>query len=184
MKNICSKCGKPASIHYKKTVNGKSVEYFLCTECAESGKYIKKEEFAPLFSNDIGDIAGAGFFSDSFFSPFSIFGDIFPQSFALPEDEKCPLCQKSVSEIKKDGIFGCGECYSRFAEKSGLSKIMPAPYKGGRSNAGNIKKSGEKPQESREDKIKRLRAELKNAVEKENYERAAVLRDEIRGLEA
>ncbi|HBE15298.1 MAG TPA: hypothetical protein DCY72_03510, partial [Ruminococcaceae bacterium] len=36
---------------------------------------------------------------------------------------------------------------------------------------------------SSEDKISALRAELKEAIEKENFERAAQLRDEIKGLE-
>ena len=36
---------------------------------------------------------------------------------------------------------------------------------------------------SAEDKIKALRDELKQAIENENFERAAQLRDEIKGLE-
>lgn len=217
MKHQCNNCGKPASIHFKKTVNGKTAEYYLCTECAESGKY--NDEIKPLFSSDIfGDpFFGDPFFGDDFFKPFGIFGDLFPKALAVCEDEKCSLCGKHISEIKKDGIFGCSECYKKFGERAGLKKLMPKAFGEHKNSIGGKSKEAEasannsakanankepsaninaeanankeanavrENMQSKGEKIKNLRAELKSEVEKENYERAAFLRDEIRRLEA
>ncbi len=87
---LCSKCGKKqATVHYKKIVNGKLTELYLCPDCA-------------------GDIQGFGL---NDFLP-NIFGHVI-----TPKSETvCKNCGMSLSRLSKGGKLGCSRCYSEFEE--------------------------------------------------------------------
>ena len=93
---------------------------------------------------------------------------------------KCPVCGFSQSEFKKTGRLGCSACYETFAE--GLNALLKAMHKGTR----HMGKIPERLHMSLvlNDRIRSLQDDLERAVEEENYESAAQIRDEIRQLEA
>jgi protein arginine kinase activator len=91
---------------------------------------------------------------------------------------KCPRCGFSQADFKKSGRLGCPECYRTFAE--GLSGLLKTMHKGTR----HVGKAPEALRQTRDniDRLKQLQKKLTKAVEDENYEAAAALRDEIKTL--
>jgi protein arginine kinase activator len=91
-------------------------------------------------------------------------------------DLKCPHCGFTQADFKKAGRLGCAECYVTFAE--GLEGLLKSMHKG-------IKHAGKVPQvlqQSRDlsEKLKSLQKKLDKAVADEDFELAAVVRDEIK----
>jgi protein arginine kinase activator len=93
---------------------------------------------------------------------------------------RCPRCGFSQADFKKAGRLGCPECYTTFSEAiGGLLKTM---HKGVR----HIGKVPEAMRQERDftDRVKTLEKKLSKAVEQEDFEQAAVLRDEIKQAKA
>ncbi len=114
---------------------------------------------------------GIGSFQEDLFASFSLFS---PHKHESKKEEHCPLCGTTLSQIRHRGKFGCSSCYDTFGTKLDLTPFVGKGY------------NGEKPipeKKSDESKIASLKAELKKAIAAEDYERAAVLRDEIRAQE-
>ena len=89
---------------------------------------------------------------------------------------KCPACGFTQADFKKAGRLGCPECYQTFAEPlEGLLKTM---HKGTR-HAGKVPES---LRQNRDlcDRLLLLQKKLNKAIEQEDFEKAAVLRDEIK----
>ena len=168
---LCQHCQKnEATTHIKTNINGVTAEYRLCSECAQELGY---GGMFPDFTADFGGMLG------SFLSA------------ALPARSgasRCPTCGSTMNDIKKIGKVGCASCYDLF-----FNELMPTI----RSIHGNTEHIGKRPvieyTENHEEKapaddkakkLEQLRAELKKAIEDENFERAAQLRDEIKQQEA
>lgn len=171
---LCEKCKKrTATVFYNENINGNTRSYSLCGECA--AKLREKGELQDITSM-IGSFADP--FSelhDQFFSGF--FG--MPALKAIQPGKTCQRCGTSYSEISKTGKVGCPECYSTFADE--LSGLIQSVH-GTTSHTGNVP-SRHRAMKERTERLKRLKKELAEAVQKEEYERAVELRDEIRNLE-
>ena len=88
----------------------------------------------------------------------------------------CPTCGFTQADFKKAGRLGCPVCYQTFAEPlEGLLKTM---HKGTR----HVGKVPESLRQGRDmsDRLKHLHKKLAKAVEEEDFEEAAILRDEIK----
>lgn len=101
----------------------------------------------------------------------------------------CPTCRTTFAEFKQHGLLGCAVCY-QFFEKQ-LAPLLERAHDGLSQHRGKTLASGTRPQradsalaevEARSDRLKRLKSDLERAVQSEQYERAAQLRDEIRRL--
>ncbi|MEM6885688.1 MAG: UvrB/UvrC motif-containing protein [Verrucomicrobiota bacterium] len=89
-------------------------------------------------------------------------------------EQVCSCCDMSLDEMKKRGQLGCPECYDAFGEA--VSSILQENQKG-KLHSGKIPKGMETlAQQSRRDL---LELDLQRAVESENFEQAARLRDEL-----
>ena len=89
---------------------------------------------------------------------------------------RCPACGFTQADFKKAGRLGCPVCYQTFAEPlEGLLKTM---HKGTR----HVGKVPEALRQGRDlsDRLKHLQKKLAKAIEAENFEEAALLRDEIK----
>jgi protein arginine kinase activator len=93
-------------------------------------------------------------------------------------DLKCPKCGFTQADFKKAGRLGCADCYATFAE--GLEGLLKTMHKGTR----HVGKVPTALQQSRDlaERMKTLQKKLSKAVEDENFEQAALLRDEIRQM--
>jgi protein arginine kinase activator len=157
----CSLCKeKPATVHLTQIVGDKMQKLDLCEECAKSKGVNDPVGFA------MADIM-LGLGASQELDPSAAGAEL-----------KCPRCGFSQADFKKSGRLGCVECYKTFAE--GLGGLLKTMHKGTR-HAG---KTPEALRQSREhvDRLKSLQKKLAKAVEDENYEGAAALRDEIKVL--
>jgi protein arginine kinase activator len=93
-------------------------------------------------------------------------------------DVKCSRCGFTQTDFKKAGRLGCPECYKTFAE--GLEGLFKSMHKGTR----HVGKVPEAMRQSRDlsDRLKNLQKRLAKAIEDENFEQAAQLRDEIKQM--
>lgn len=155
---LCTNCGKnQATVHIKRTVNGVTREYMLCSECAA------KSELTPSFSD----------FDTLLKSAFSFM----PRGMQTKR-KSCPSCGSTLSSISDSGKLGCAKCYEVFADE--LAPTIARIHANAVYVNNNITPPEEKKEENRLDALK---AQLSKAVHEENYELAAKLRDEIRALE-
>ena len=168
MKNtLCQKCGKnAATFYYKETRNGKTEEFHLCAHCAEEMGFSRTEDL---------------------FSAFPLFTS-FP-TYALDREKTCPVCHTPLSAIRESGAFGCASCYDVFSSLLDMTPFVGSGFLG-RRLAESKAKPGGKTEPKKEKKkealspLEQMKKDLREAVEKEEYEKAAQLRDAIRREEA
>ena len=93
--------------------------------------------------------------------------------------KSCPVCGHTWSDFNRTGRFGCGECYKTF--RTGAEQVL-RQTQSAVSHAGKIpsKSSAEIKAKRRLEDLKR---QLKEAVNKEDYETAAKLHAEIKQIE-
>lgn len=185
----CEKCGKnEATTYYKETINGQTREMHLCTECA------KEMNLGGAFQNAFAGMAQSmasafpgSVFSDPFHSMLgSGFGSLWNEMMGLPSsphlletERKCPTCGMTESQLRRTGRAGCPDCYHTF--ESILNPYIRRVH-GADTHIGAAPQQSA-PQAPVQNPIEPLRTKLQEAVQSENYEEAARLRDEIRRLE-
>ncbi|MCX7845772.1 MAG: UvrB/UvrC motif-containing protein [Dictyoglomaceae bacterium] len=91
------------------------------------------------------------------------------------DKEYCSYCGRSWREIEKSKEIGCGNCYKIFKEK--LDDLLEKMYRKKKYKGKIPKLSGEKRTEILKNKIL-----LSKAIEEENYEKAAEIRDYLKKL--
>lgn len=139
----------------------------LCEQCAEEKGVTDPTGFA------LADLLeGAGTESTA------------PSALISATGEKCGYCGFTEADFKKTGRFGCSHCYQVFHE--GLDNLLEAMHRN-TTHKGKVPKHfvetlPEGTDTPRAEKISELRILLKDAVEVEDYEEAARLRDAIAGL--
>lgn len=92
---------------------------------------------------------------------------------------KCTVCGFTQADFKKTGRLGCSACYGVFSE--GLQGMLKNMHKGTR-HTGKTPAALQKAREHNE-RLRGLQEDLAKAVEAEEYEKAADLRDRIRRIE-
>ncbi len=102
--------------------------------------------------------------------------------------QRCEKCGASFEEIAKTGRLGCAECYKTFRRQ--LLPVIQrihgtARHKGKTptSSALRILDTNQQMVPVQESPLEEKKRQLQQAVEAQEYERAAVLRDEIKELE-
>ena len=159
---LCDLCKKnPATFHYTKIVNGEVEEIHLCSECSTDQDEVNPSLSIHNFLTGLID---------------SLQGDNIKKDF---EQIYCEKCKLSYSQFKKIGKLGCDRCYTDFNQK--LEPLIRG-IQGSTVHKGKIPSRADKALKL-ERKIGDLKNRLKNHVAKEEFEEAAVLRDEIRALE-
>ncbi|MDR1687714.1 MAG: UvrB/UvrC motif-containing protein [Clostridiales bacterium] len=162
---LCEKCNlNNATVHLKQTVNGETKDIYLCASCAGEG------ELGISFNNLLQS------FLESFFGQQG--GVAYESKTHTPQGRavKCASCGTSYDDFKKSGKLGCANCYSSF--KNELEFIIKN-IQGSNVHEGKFpKRSGQEFIQKRE--VERLRAELRRAIDEEQFETAAKIRDEIK----
>jgi protein arginine kinase activator len=91
---------------------------------------------------------------------------------------KCPKCGFTHADFKKAGRLGCAACYETFSE--GLEGLLKTMHKGTR-HVGKVPADLRSARDYAE-RMKSLQKKLAKAIEEEDFETAALLRDEIKQL--
>jgi protein arginine kinase activator len=94
--------------------------------------------------------------------------------------QTCSFCGLSFADFKDSGRLGCPHCWSSFEPQ--LRSLLRRIH-GGSQHLGKVYLSPDPSVSEREKRLEALRRKLHRAVELEDFERAAEIRDEIRNLE-
>lgn len=165
---LCQSCGKNTATNRVKTIiNGALSEYALCPECA-------------------GKLGYADLFGDWGFDFGTILGNMFQKNEKeTVQAAQCDYCGASFEEIVKTGKVGCAECYKLF-----YNRLIPSI----RRIHGNAVHQGKKPGSAAmvlrpktelkpvETELEVKQKEMEKAIKEQNFEYAAILRDEIKLL--
>lgn len=153
----CDLCEKEAVVHLTQVINGEMKEIHLCEEHAKAQGL---DLNSPLSITDI--LMGLGQQS----KPASA-GDLVLT---------CPRCGMSRDDFGKSGRLGCAECYNTFlAELTAAVKAMHHSTQ----HLGKIP-AREGAQTRIKTQIARLQKDLDEAIAREDFEKAAQLRDQIK----
>ncbi|MFQ6096295.1 MAG: UvrB/UvrC motif-containing protein [Armatimonadota bacterium] len=157
---VCEVCGrKPATVYVKLIAGAHQQDMRLCAECAA-----KQQALALPFSIEVGEDGQIGV---SFRAPSR------GRSRPAGPLERCRTCGTTSREFRRTGRLGCAECYG------GLARTIRAAME-----SGDEEDEGEEALAPPQSRLMRLQLELAEAVAKEDYERAARLRDEIKALQS
>lgn len=172
---VCQSCGqRPATTHIKSVVNGQLTETHLCAHCAKEQGYGSLLGGFDGFSSLLGGLLGS------------------PAVEAPAQQVKhCPGCGASFQEISRSGRMGCAQCYEAFRAQllPVIQRIHGSARHRGKSPGGSALRVTEQntqlapapqPAETPLEEKKRL---LQEAVAAQNFEQAAILRDQIKEME-
>ena len=161
----CDNCNKPATVHLTENRNGKKMEKHLCEQCAAQNEGLPVKAHTPineLLTNFV--LAHSGLQKEA--------------------GQACDSCGITWAEFRQSGLFGCPSDYNSF-EKD-LAPLLQRAHEGATHHVGKVpvRRGGSGVPMKRQMDMSKLRKELGKAVEAEDYERAAKLRDQIREAEA
>ncbi len=160
---LCNICGKTeATVHLTEIINDQVTKLHLCEACARE-KGAEMEEHFGL--NDL--LAGLVDMGTNLETEAT-------------ESIKCPNCGLTYQNFRKIGRLGCSECYEAF--KKQIGPILKRIHGQDRHTGKVPLKSGK----TRDDAnvLQDLRQRMEKAIQFEEFEEAARLRDEIKKLEA
>lgn len=169
---ICQECNiNEATVHVEQNINNETKSIDLCQNCANKMTINSGiEGLENFFLN----------FVDLMFS-------------SLPtQDSKMPVCENchmTFEEYRKNKRLGCSHCYQYFNTQ--IEEIFKTTQRGDVHQGKrpkdyptfSLSAIHDEESENKDDLKNRLEDELKRAVALENYEEAALLRDQIKELE-
>ena len=162
MSLLCERCQQAkATVHITDTIPQKR-ERHLCEDCAEKEGVIIKQPHPT--SNEI---------LQQFLKHKTGLGTI--------EDMTCSRCGMTFREFQTKGQLGCPHDYEAFEKV--LMPLIERAHEGSTQHIGKVPATaGETIR--KQAGLMRLRRELQDAVEHEDYEVAARVRDQIQTLES
>ncbi|MEE1351566.1 MAG: UvrB/UvrC motif-containing protein [Clostridia bacterium] len=113
------------------------------------------------------------------FNMFDDFDSVFAANATQRESKTCPVCGYTWSDFNRSGKFGCGECYKTFQD--GSERVLRQIHSTSAHSGKIPSKSGAEVKLKR--KLEDLRKQLKEAVNREDYESAAKLHSQIKEIE-
>ena len=158
----CDICGKKeATVHLTEIVNDKMTKLHLCEECAKDKGAEMEEHFG--LSDLLAGLADLGAGLDS----------------GKGDKVKCPACGFTYGDFKKVGRLGCGECYEAF--KSKMGSLIKRVH-GSDRHVGKVPLSAGKTVKDTRN-LQEMKIKMEKAIQTEEFEEAAKLRDQIKELE-
>lgn len=168
---LCQDCKKrEAQVHLTQITNNEKRSLSLCKECASARGFHSPLDNMPFPLAEI--LSGM---TQDFNSP--------DKNTDINETLTCSECGMTFEEFTRQGRFGCGKCYDAF--RSNLEMIMRKIH-GSSLHRGTVPEFGESelsdstPIPVQEEE--RLETELNKAIESEDFERAAEIRDKLKSL--
>ena len=176
---LCGVCKtREARIFYTEIINGEKKEQYLCEECATKSTSLRLK--TP--------------FGGEAFSLGGLLSGLFEEEQEQKPEEKIPVvsegltcekCGMTYEEFKEKGSLGCASCYQSFGKvlARNIKSVQGSDIHVGKRPSGVVEKSEPEPEKRvKLSEAERLSMQLDQAVEREEYELAASLRDRIREL--
>ena len=172
--SLCQNCGeREAVVHLTQIVDNTITTLNLCEPCAaeqgvETGTHAAKFPLGDFLAS-LGEGPGAA-------------------GVAAEADAGCPSCGATLRDFRQTGRLGCADCYRAFEPQlrdllrrvHGNAQHAGERYRGA---AASPPPAADDSSRASGDTLPDLRERLRRAVEAEDFELAARLRDAIRGLE-
>jgi protein arginine kinase activator len=158
---LCDLCGKnEATMKVRRVDKDKPAEEIaVCAECARQRGFSEVETLKASVAEIIADLKAR----------------------VDERDSKlvCRSCGMSYAEFKRQARLGCAECYVSFHDELVplVRRIHGAVQHVGRTASGGRKQAQVKMN------VRKLREELTSAIQAEDYEKAAALRDQLKKTE-
>lgn len=156
----CGECKKPVAVLYTEIVGDSITHTSMCADCPELQLRLHGTNPRDFVANQVGAIAGLA----------------------------CGNCGTTLEEVKRGHRLGCSECYTVFedvllTELQGSNRIPSRILPIKKSTPIYIGRSpGEMLTINPSSRILALNEALKETLNREDYEQAASLRDQIRAL--
>ncbi len=169
---LCQDCNKrEATVQITQIVNNEKLSLHLCKECAAArGFHSHPLEDVPFpLAEILSGLSGK---------------PVTPGQKLEHENITCRTCGLSFGAFSKQGRFGCGDCYRTF--RPVLEQLMRKIHDGkslhlGRGPTSRPAEPGtETPIPAKEEE--RLEDQLRKAIESEDFERAAEIRDKLKSM--
>ncbi len=160
----CQKCEKPATFHITDLTGDELLALHLCPDCAKL--YLQADE-PPEAPTATGVLHKQLKLEQT------------AEDLKELDSRECPICGISFYEFRQAGRLGCPHDYVFFGTE--LEPLLINVH-GEAKHVGKHPKRGVQDTEA-QTKLIRLRREMKEVVEQEDYERATELRDKIRKIE-
>jgi len=159
MERTCDCCPNPAVVHETLVRDGVRTEVHLCAEHAVEHGYILPTNVGPTLV--VGKLVEKA------------------AQAAARATKTCPACGMTMQSLRDSGLVGCAQCYRHFEEE--LTGIIERTQEGAGAHVGRHPVHASDLVD-RAAMRNRLARELREAVSREEYERAARLRDEMLAL--
>ena len=164
----CQHCEKPATFHITELTGSAPEEIHLCEDHAKiyltAGSPEELDQTAPTLAGVLAEKLQVGQTAEEL---------------ARLDQQACPVCGITFFEFRNQGRLGCPHDYVCFHDEI---EPLIVNIHGAKEHTGKRPKHGE-VDPGQQTQLIRLRREMKEAVEQEEYEKASVLRDEIRKIE-
>ena len=160
----CDNCNKPATVHLTEIKGGKKIEKHLCEQCAAQNEGLPVKSHMPI---------------NELLTNFVMAHSGMQKEQALA----CEHCGVTWTEFRQNGLLGCAHDYTVFERE--LTPLLKRAHEDQTHHVGKVptRRGGTGVPVKRQVDLTKLRRELQKAVEAEDYERAAKLRDQIRQAE-
>jgi protein arginine kinase activator len=162
----CESCGEnEAVIHLTQIENNEMTTSHLCESCAAARGLETGDEPSPFpLADFLAQVGGEGSGAEG----------------AEADSDTCPFCGLTFAGFRDAGRLGCPQCYSTFDQQ--LRGLLRRIH-GSTQHVGKVYLPPDPTASEREKRLEGLRRRLRRAVDNEEFERAAELRDAIRALE-
>ncbi|MGP1588059.1 MAG: UvrB/UvrC motif-containing protein [Treponemataceae bacterium] len=157
---LCDYCKEvEASVIVKQVVNEKRFLFHLCQDCAEKLGVFDCENDKISMEKLVSNLS---------------------KIFSTKLNLVCPVCSQRFEDIARRKKVGCPECYGVFSEQ--IKNLLKDEFKVKNSYTGSLPKQISNFRSLLTDRAV-LQNKLKKAIEKEEYEKAALYRDRLKNLE-
>jgi len=167
----CQQCERPATFHITELTGGKPQELHLCEDHAR--EYLSQSSHEPAGMSSVAAALAQHMAKNLPVGQTA-------EELAELDQQSCPVCGITFYDFRSQGRLGCAHDYVCF--RAQLEPLILNIH-GETEHAGKSPRRSPKGSEGRTQLI-RMRREMKNAIEEEDYERASRLRDEIQRTEA
>jgi len=164
---LCEECGvNEACYTISVMMGGQVTQRHLCADCmAKMNMNLAAGNIKHLLSAIMSAISGG-------------VEEAAANAVAPADDVICERCNTTLSQFTKSGKLGCPQCYKAFREQ--LTPMLQQIH-------GRVQHAGRKPLDDeaaqrRRDVYDRLTRQLEQAVAVEDFETAAILRDQLKHL--
>lgn len=155
----CGECKRPIAVWYTEIIGDSIIRTSMCADCPELQKRLHGTHPKDLVANQTGSA-----------------------------NLECGNCGTKLEEIKRGHRLGCSECYTIFGDVL-LHELQVTHYISPRLLSGkkNLplhlgRAPGEKLTINPSSRLLALNEALKETLNREDYEQAALLRDQIKAL--